>query len=147
MPSGSGLGQSVHLLESSTRSPAPLGALILSAVFVVLGLLIHLLFRTGRGLRSDKGQGRRRVPAAQAFDIQLAYAALPATVAFAAATCMLAISRYATSWSKAALLVTSLPLVAVFVGAGAWTVKEFYRPSAFRTPSWLREEQDRGRRR
>jgi hypothetical protein len=81
----------------------------------------------------------RLVPSTAMRDlmIRLGYAALPNAITFGSGSLALVVMKIAGDSYTQIDAYCVILLAAVFICSAAWGVKEFYRPSRRRTPTWL----------
>ena len=95
----------------------------------------HWRFRTGWHLRD--GYYDRR-PIAEFTVITLGYMSLPAmlgSVCFGVLGLLLAFAPASPGWVYGYCVVA---VALLLLGASVWTAKEYFKPTARRTPGWLR---------
>jgi len=121
---------------SSAAVPAAWWPLLVGGIFIgMCGLLMHvILFRRGSAFRFIFGAG-----ALEELDLKVGYALLPSSIGMLLLTGGMIVDKLLALphiHERIVVIVASIS----FLAAGAWAVKEFFRPTLRRTPSWLIDE-------
>jgi len=100
------------------------------------GLLMHvILFRRGSAFRFIFGAGGMF----EELDLKVGYALLPSSIGVLLLTGGM-VADQLLPLSNSGERIVAIVLAISFLAAGGWAIKEFFRPTLRRTPSWLIDE-------
>lgn len=125
------------LAAAESGEPAPLALIVMFGILSLVLLVVHILFRVGQPRSRWDHSGHMR-----GLQVLWGFSALPGAIGAGLLFFLMAADRV-WSFSSTVFPWVGLPLILGFVACGAWSYKEFERPTLRRTPDWARVAMER----
>jgi hypothetical protein len=131
------VGAVVHSrLAESSRDPLPLDATAAFFLVSLILLVVHVLFR-----RCEPRSRWRHTGHMRGVQVLLGYSALPAAIS-CGVVASVGIVDLIFRPPAPVIPWPYLPFIVLCLIFGAWSYKEFERPTLRRTPAWVREQME-----